>query len=145
MRILLATAVALVAAATAPVSAAMTTEAMIIQMENDWTAATVKKDYAVIERIVAKDWSGQNGSVDKYTRARLVADLKSGDQVYTSQTNTPMKVKVIGDVAIVQGGDDEVSSFKGKDTSGKYTWTDVYAKRGGKWQASFSQVSKVTP
>ncbi len=142
MRILLAAAV--MAAVHAPASAA-TPESMIVQSENDWTVAVVKKDYAAIERIVAKDWSGQSGAPDRYTRAKLIADLKSGDQVYKSQKNTPMTVKVIGDVAIVQGGDDEVSSFKGKDTSGKYTWTDIYAKRDGKWQAVFSQVSKVTP
>jgi hypothetical protein len=51
----------------------------------------------------------------------------------------------MGDMAVVQGADDEKSTEKGKDTSGSYTWTDVFAKRGGKWVAIASQVTKTSP
>ena len=54
-----------------------------------------------------------------------------------------MDVKVLGNVAVVQGSDTDKSSYGGKDTSGKYVWTDVYVKRGGKWQAVRSHISKV--
>jgi hypothetical protein len=39
--------------------------------------------------------------------------------------------------------DDEKSTAKGKDTSGTYTWMDVFEKRDGKWQAVASQITKV--
>jgi hypothetical protein len=54
-----------------------------------------------------------------------------------------MDVKVIGTVAIVQGSDTEKSSSKGKDTSGKWVWMDVFVKRDGKWQAMRSQSAMV--
>ena len=43
----------------------------------------------------------------------------------------------------MQGADTETSSDGGKDTSGVYTWTDVYQKRGGKWMVVASQVTPV--
>jgi hypothetical protein len=51
----------------------------------------------------------------------------------------PMDVKVLGNVAVVQGSDTEKSSYKGKDTSGKWIWMDVFVKRDGKWVAVRSQ------
>jgi hypothetical protein len=60
-------------------------------------------------------------------------------------SNHDVNVRVMRNVAIVQGMDDEKSSYKGKDGSGTYSWTDVFEKRGGKWVAIASQVTKVTP
>ncbi len=143
MRLTLTLAATLLAATAAPTIAATTIEAAIMQMENDWAVAGVKKDYAAIERIMAKDWVGQDESNDKHTRAGFITVLKAGDLVITSEKMGPMTVKVVGDVAVVQGSEDEVSSWKGTDTSGKYNYTDVFAKRDGKWQAVASQSSKV--
>jgi hypothetical protein len=50
---------------------------------------------------------------------------------------------VIGSVGIVQGSDTEKSSSQGKDSSGKYVWTDIYAKRDGKWMVVRSQLAQV--
>ena len=37
--------------------------------------------------------------------------------------------RAFGSIAVVQGYDDETSSEKGKDTSGTYSWTDVFQKQ----------------
>jgi hypothetical protein len=57
----------------------------------------------------------------------------------------PIKVRVLGNVAIVTAGDVEKSSYKGKDTSGHYVWTDVYMNREGQWQVVATQGSKLLP
>ena len=54
-----------------------------------------------------------------------------------------MEVKVLGNIAVVQGSDTEKSSMSGKDTSGKYAWMDVFVKREGKQAAVRSQVARV--
>jgi hypothetical protein len=33
--------------------------------------------------------------------------------------------------------------YKGKDSSGKYVWTDVFVSRNGRWQAVASESTKV--
>ena len=54
-----------------------------------------------------------------------------------------MKVRVFGNTAICAGSDTEKSTYKGKDSSGKYVWTDVFVNRNGKWRAVASQSAKV--
>ena len=77
------------------------------------------------------------------TKADLLNAVKSGDIAATSMTNRPLVIRVVGKIAIVQGGDTEKSTFKGKDTSGLYTWTDILENRGGKWVSIATQVTKV--
>ena len=118
-------------------------EQALMQMERDWTEAALKKDAAALDKILADDWVGQ-GPTGVSTKAQTLAELKSGDYKLESQTLGDMKVRVFGDTAVVAGSDDEKSSYKGKDTSGHYTWTDVFVKRHGRWQAAASQGTRIT-
>jgi hypothetical protein len=79
----------------------------------------------------------------KSTKKQSLDNIKSGANKLDSVEIGPMDVQVIGTVAIVQGSDTEKSSFKGKDTSGKWVWMDVFAMRDGKWQAVRSQSAMV--
>ena len=45
--------------------------------------------------------------------------------------------------AIVHGLETEKSSYKGKDISGQYRFTDVFMKREGKWMAIATHVTRV--
>jgi ketosteroid isomerase-like protein len=111
-----------------------TVEQALMKMERDWVDAASKADVATLGGIIADDWAAQ-GTLGPTTKAETLADIKSGTQKLDSITLGEMKVRVFGDVAVVTGSDDEKSSYKGKDTSGHYVWTDVFAKRQGKWQA----------
>lgn len=74
---------------------------------------------------------------------RAIASLKSGSTTTQSIELGPMKVRVFGRTAIVTGSDTEKSMYKGKDSSGKYVWTDVFVNRNGRWQAVASETTKV--
>ena len=119
-------------------------EKKLIQMEKDWTKASLAGDSAALSQILADDWVGQ-GTWGTFTKAQVLADLKSGDNKLSSITLADMKVRVFGDTAVVTSSDDEKSSYKGKDTSGHYVWTDVFVKRKGKWQAVASHGTLVPP
>ncbi len=109
-------------------------EQTLVQIEHDWTNAALKKDSPALDKILAEDWVGQ-GPTGTATKAQELADLKSGENKIDSQTLGDIKVRVFGNTAVVTGSDDEKSSYKGKDTSGHYVWTDVFVKRNGRWQA----------
>src|ERR1051325_1995291 len=115
----------------------------IKQLERDWTAAMKARDVEKLNQIVAEDWSGLGFDGAKATKKDFLNDIKSGDLKLESVELGPMDVKVIGTVAIVQGSDTEKSSAKGKDTSGKWVWMDVFVNRDGKWQAVRSQSGMV--
>lgn len=118
-------------------------EQALMQIERDWTEAGLKKDVATLDKILADDWVGQ-GITGSATKAQALADLKSGDSKQDSITLGEMKVRVFGNTAVVTGSDDEKTSYKGKDTSGHYTGTDVFVKRQGRWQAVASQGTLMT-
>ena len=118
-------------------------EQTLMQMERDWAQAGLKKDAAAMDKIVADDWIGTDSEGKSSTKAEGMADLKSGAAALQSIEVGAMKVRVFGNTAVVTGSDTEKSSYKGKDTSGKYAWTDVFVMRQGHWQAVASHSSKV--
>jgi len=130
-------------AATAPAKGPSTSEA-VKQLEHDWTDAIKAGDVDKLSQIIADDWTGLNWDGTKETKQSLLESVKSGASKIQSFDFGPMDVKVVGTVAVVQGSDTEKSTTKGKDSSGKYAWMDVFAKRDGKWQAVRSVIAKLT-
>ena len=110
-------------------------EKLIIQMEKDWAIALVKGDAAAVDKIVAPEYVQTDFTGSIVGRAQLLADMKSGDLKFASFTVDELKVVVFGDTALAFGVDTEKSTYKGKDISGQYRWTDVFAKQKGKWSA----------
>ena len=115
----------------------------IKQLEQDWTDAMKAGDTARIAQIVGDDWKAIGPDGKKVTKDSLLADIKAGKDKVESAENGPMDVKVLGNVAVVQGSDTEKSTMGGKDSSGKYVWMDVFAKRNGNWVAVRSQLAMV--
>ncbi|MGH6875956.1 MAG: nuclear transport factor 2 family protein [Rhizomicrobium sp.] len=143
--LIIACAAAVAMAGSAAAADMSATQQKLIDIEAAWSKAVVANDTAALSRIVADDWTAQNDSGKITDRAQMIADVKSGKSTASSMTNRDEHVRVMGDIAIVQGADDEKSMDHGKDTSGAYTWMDVFEKRDGKWVAIASQNSKVTP
>ncbi len=119
-------------------------EQVIRKIENEWAAALVHDDTAATDRITTEDWHlvTPDGSVQ--TREQANADLKSGTLKFESFRLDDLKIRVYGDTAVVIGLETEKSSYKGKDESGQYRFTDVFIKRDGKWRAVSSHIAKVT-
>lgn len=87
---------------------------------------------------VEMGWDGR--STDK---AKALAELKAPGNSLDSFEMGPMKVRIFGNTAVVTGSDTEKSMEDGKDSSGKYVWTDVFVKQNGKWRAVASQSTKL--
>ena len=120
-----------------------TVEHTLMQLERDWTQASLKKDLAVLDKIMADDWVNIDFQGKTVTKAETLANLKAGSPATQAAGIGEMKVRIFGDSAIVTGSDTEKSTLKGKDVIDKYLWTDVFVKRDGRWQAVASQSTKV--
>lgn len=113
------------------------------QIEHDWTDAEKAGDTDKISALLGDDWVGLAPDGTTMTKKQFLDAVKSGELKMESMDIGPMHVKLLGTVAVVQGTDTEKSSFKGKDTSGKSAWMDVFAKRDGKWVAVRSQTASI--
>jgi len=118
---------------------AASVEQTLMQTERAWVQASLKKDATFLEKTLADDWAGIDFTGKAVTKAQAIADLKSGTATTQSIELGDMKVRVFGSTAVVTGSDTEKSTYKGKDSSGKYVWTDVFVNRNGQWQAVASQ------
>lgn len=122
---------------------AASVEQTLIQMEKDWNQASIGKDAKTLNKIIADDWTAIDFKGSTVTKAESLAELKSGQSSNQTVELGEMKVRVFGNTAIVVGSDTEKSTYHGKDSSGQYSWTDVFVKRNGQWQAVASQSTKV--
>jgi ketosteroid isomerase-like protein len=119
-------------------------EQELIKLENDWNNAMVKRDVAALSRIVTDDWTTidpDDGTI--MTKAQSLADLKSGEDVYTSAVGDEWKVRVYGDAAVVLSRETVKEQYKGKDVSGQYRFTDTWIKKAGRWQCVASAGTKI--
>lgn len=125
-------------------SAKNSVEQTLIQMEEDWSQADVKQDAAALNRILADDWIGIDFEGTMLTKPQALKGIGSGSGSLQSTVLRDMKVRVYGNTAIITGTDTERGEYHGKDSSGKYLWTDVFVRRQGRWQAVSSQSTKRT-
>jgi ketosteroid isomerase-like protein len=120
-----------------------TIEETLIQMEGEWSQADSQKDAAALDRILAEDWMGIDFEGTLLSKKQAIEGIQSDSGSLTSTVLADMKVRVYGDTAIVTGTDTETGEYHGKDSSGKYRWTDVFVRRDGRWQAVSSQSTKL--
>jgi ketosteroid isomerase-like protein len=115
----------------------------IKQIENDWADASKAKDAAKLGDILADGWVALGWDGKTTTKTKVLADTKTPGNSLDTFEMGPMKVRIFGNTAVVTGSDTEKSMEDGKDTSGKYVWTDVFVKQNGKWRAVASQSTKL--
>jgi ketosteroid isomerase-like protein len=111
----------------------MTVEQTLMKMEQEMADGIVKKDISAWDKYTAPNavLTDPGGSVG--TKAETLAMFKSGDITIESSKIDDMKVQMFGETAIVTYKTTDKVTVKGKDMSGEYRWTDVFAKVGGKW------------
>jgi hypothetical protein len=70
--------------------------------------------------------------------------IKSGEVKFASITMTDTRVQDYGNVGVVTGSLAEKAQYKNSDTSGTYRFTDILAKRNGKWEHVAGQETLVS-
>ena len=119
-------------------------EQALYQLERDWAAAAMKKDTAVIDGFLAKDFVSNYGGKTE-NRAQLLAQIKSNRAEVESIENSDMVAMVFGDTAVVRGVYTEKSMTNGKDSSTQGRYTEVYKKRDGRWQCVTQFAESIKP
>jgi ketosteroid isomerase-like protein len=125
------------------VAISQTTEQKIADYEAALGQAMIHKDVATLSKLVGDDWTIQNDTGSTGTKAGFIDDVKSGTLVVTAFRLHDLHVHVLGNVAFVQGFDDEESSYKGTPSNGTYNWMDVWVNRNGQWVSVATQLTRV--
>ncbi len=119
-------------------------EHAVMRINREWAGAIIKGDSSATERYVAPDGIFTDATGSVFDRAQLIAMIKSGDLKLESTTFDDVKVREYGDMAVVTYSSTDKGQYKGQDISGQYRWTEVWAKRDGKWLQVAAHQSRIT-
>lgn len=112
----------------------------LMQMEKDWSAAFLKHDTATIDRLLADEYVGTDGRGIMTSKAEEIEEAKppkSGNSppfIILDESVTDMKVRIYGNVAVVNGRVIEKIRANDKEGEIQYRRTTVWVKRQGRWQ-----------
>ena len=117
---------------------------VLIRLEQAYSKALITKDRAFLESYYAPDFRGGNwmGFWTKSTMLKAVLDDRYSVR---SMDLSNLQVRSVGTIGTVQGVSTEVTMINGKDTSGRWSFTDVFEFRGGRWVAIASHTSELKP
>lgn len=114
----------------------------INQLDRDWADSMIHGNLDRLNQIVADDWV--EGYPDKpVTKDGFLSSVKSGAHKLESCEFGPRDVKVLGNVAVVQGSATEVRKVDGQSTTLHVAYMDVWVKRGDRWVVIRSRANKL--
>jgi ketosteroid isomerase-like protein len=117
----------------------------LIAAEHRFNDALLRADWKMVEQIFAEDLVVTNSDGSVTHKSDELKSVKSGDEKLESIEISDVRVQDLGDVAVVTGKLVEKGRYKTTDVSGSYRFTDVWAKRNGRWQLVAGQETLYTP
>lgn len=113
----------------------------IMQLEQNWVDAMIAVDIPRLSQIIADDW--MEGPAKVVTKASFLDSVKSGKHKLEACEFGPRDVKVLGDVAVLQGSVTETRIADGQSTTYRVAYMDVWVKRGDRWVVVRSHATKL--
>ena len=115
----------------------------LTKMEQEDSKAFVKGDTTIVDRDTADSFVFTAPDGTTSGKADAINMVKNGDLKFESSVLSDFKVMQYGDTAVVTYQSVDKGTYKGQDISGTVRWTDVWVKRGGKWQVVAGQGTPV--
>ncbi len=109
-------------------------EQTIIDLDKKRMTAMAQKDLATLNEVIADDLIYTHSSARLDTKASLIGNMEAGSTVYTSVVPSDVKAQDFGDTVVLTGSCKISVNAGGRPNSFGVRFTDVYAKRGGRWQ-----------
>ena len=114
------------------------------QLEQDFGDAIKALDNDKLNQILADDWRSVGYAGKISSKESFLSNLQSDKSASLKSFELgSMDVKVLGNVAVVQGRVTETRITRGQESSFKGAWMDVFEKRGERWVVVRSQSAKL--
>ncbi|HEV8679025.1 MAG TPA: nuclear transport factor 2 family protein [Stellaceae bacterium] len=107
---------------------------LIIELDRKRMTAMAEKDIATLNEVIADDLVYTHSSARLDTKQSLIGNMQSGSTVYTSVVPSDVKAQDLGDTVVLTGSCRIGVNAGGRPNNFGVRFTDVYAKRGGRWQ-----------
>jgi ketosteroid isomerase-like protein len=121
-----------------PKAAPTADERAILDLEEQWAKAVVKRDAATFKRLLAPGFTYTEDDRVQ-TGAELTRDIVSGTDTVTEARNEQLVTRPYGNTMIVTGWLIMRGRSGGKPFDRHYRFTDTWLKRDGQWQIIAAQ------
>jgi ketosteroid isomerase-like protein len=127
-------------------SAGLSDADTVKQLEVDWAEALKTIDLNRLSQIIGDDWRAVGGSGKIRSKEYALNYVRTRDIKLESFEFGPMDVRVLGNVAMVQGSITQhfINIKNGQHEDYKTAWLDVYEKRGDRWVVIRSQITPLS-
>ncbi len=119
--------------------------AVVQAVEQERAKAQVDRNFPVLDRLIGDELTYTHASGETESKAELLGDLKSGNLVYKSLTNTDVKVRVYGRTAVLTGRSAMTVVHAGKTHHLSLVFIEVDVNRHGQWQMVAYQSTNAKP
>ena len=106
----------------------------VIDLDKKRMQAMASKDVATLESLIADDLIYTHSSARLDTKRSLIEGMTSGKTVYTSVEPSDVKAQDLGDTVVLTGVAQIKVTVGGTPNAFGVRFTDVYARRNGRWQ-----------
>lgn len=117
-------------------------ERKVKEIEKQFNDARAQADVAALDHLLAEGWTITHGNGSTDTKARYLADLRSGARKFEYVRDEELSVRLYGDTAVAAGFSDSKVQYKGQPQGGPLRFTRVYVKRDGRWQMIVSHATR---
>jgi ketosteroid isomerase-like protein len=116
----------------------------IDQLEDAWRNAMLKGNSAVLESLLADDYTGITAMGVIQTKEQTLDILKSGTLQLTAISISDRKVRIYGTTAVVTSLAELTGSRNDQERSGRYRYTRVYVRNSqGQWKIVSFEASRI--
>ncbi|HWN09524.1 MAG TPA: nuclear transport factor 2 family protein [Pyrinomonadaceae bacterium] len=119
------------------------TAGTVTELEQRFTTALMKKDAVALHELLADDLLHIGFEGQFAGKAEYMAFFKRDIWHYRKYEPTNLRVKVLGNVAVVTGRVDRIIVISGKETTGAFAFTHVWLRTGDLWRQTSSQVTTI--
>ena len=117
---------------------------IVRELEQQLAVAWVKGDRAFIDNLLADDWTVTDPAGRVLTKRQVMDEtFASTERRIESMTVDDVRVRVLGDVAVVTGRTQATGSYRGQKATAILRFTDVFHFRDGRWRIVASQGTTV--
>ena len=115
----------------------------ITQIEQRFNEALMKRDAAEFDLLLANDLVHINFEGQSAGKAEYMAFFRQGAWQYKKYEPSNVKVKMLGNLAVVTGRVDRVIVVNNRETTGAFAFTHVWSRIDNRWQLTSSQLTTI--
>lgn len=117
----------------------------IVALEDEWRRAALANDVPAMDKLLSDDYLGITSTGEVLTKTQQLDHMRNHELVITRLDIAELKIKLVGNIAIVTSLAQVEGASDGEPLHGAYRYTRVYQRlASGAWKITNSEVTPTT-